>query len=820
MGSPLVAEPRARKATPKPKPAASATCYHCGNACIGKPLLADDKPFCCDGCKLVYELLALNGLCNYYALQDHPGLRHIKPVRTNKFAFLDDPKIAGSLYSFTDGNHTAVTFYLPGVHCSSCMWLLEHLNRINPAITSSRLSFSTKEATIHFQRNEVSLRTIAELLTTIGYEPYISLDEQQVRAGSRVDRSRVYKLGVAGFCFGNIMMMSFPEYFGGAGIDPTHAWLFRALNLLLAIPIVFYCANEFFINAWTGFKTRMLHIDAPIALAILITFSRSIYELSTNTGPGYLDSMSGIVFFMLVGRVVQERTYRSVSFHRDYRSYFPIAVDVLTSGGVFSKSLHDLQVGDMVQLHHDEIIPADGMLIQGKAHIDYSFVSGESDPVTAEVGAPVYAGGRQTGGMIQVQLTKPVAGSYLTSLWNHHAFQKNKAATGERQSSIHVLSRYFTIVLFSLAGITAIYWGVKDPSRILNSVTAMLIVACPCALLLSATFTNASVLRLLSKHGLFVRDASVIETLGNADFIAFDKTGTLTDNRLQVSADKPVGVEDAALIAAAAQPSRHPYSIALYDAYRCASLPKVTAWQEHVGNGVEAMVAGQVVRIGHASFVGAAHASGDGGNANVFARIDDQIFAFSVRPSFRRGVGAMIERLHRRFGLCLLSGDNRNQEAAVRTLFGKEATIRFAQQPVDKLNYVQQLQAQGRRVIMIGDGLNDAGALQQSDAGITLAADVNNFTPACDAILDAAFLPQLPQLLRLSRVNGRIIRLAFAFSIIYNLIGLFFSVQGLLHPVIAAILMPSSTLTIVLISAGASVVAARMVGLRPAAGKT
>lgn len=784
-------------------------CFHCGTECIGKPISYDTKAFCCDGCKLVYEIINNNGLCNYYELQQHPGLRQIKALKSHKFAFLDNEEIAARLYSFTDGNHTTVKLYLPGVHCSSCLWLLEHLYRVHPGVTSSRLSFATKEATISFKREEISLREIADLLTTIGYEPYISLEDESLKKTSKPDRSRIYKLGVAGFCFGNIMMMSFPEYFGGEGIESQYALLFRVLNLVLALPVFFFSASEFFVNAWAGFRTRMLNIDAPIALAILITFSRSLYEIFSGTGSGYLDSMSGIVFFMLVGRVVQERTYRSVSFHRDYKSYFPIAVSVVTKEGVQSKSLHELRQGDVVELHHDEIIPADGVLTAGKAHIDYSFVTGESKPVTLTEGAVVYAGGKQTGDVIQVQLTQPVAGSYLTSLWNHNAFRKDKVVTGDRESSIHVLSRYFTMVLFTLAGITAVYWSLTDPSKVLPSVTAMLIVACPCALLLSATFTNASVLRLLSSNGLFVRDAAVIETLGKADFIAFDKTGTLTENKLNVFADRELNLEEAAMIAAVARPSRHPFSIALFEQYRQAALPEITAWQEHYGQGVEAIVCGESLLIGNASFTGADVSV----PANVFARIGDTIIAFTLKPEFRNGTSEMIQKLTGRFGLSLLSGDNNAQEPQLRSLFGDKTHLLFGQKPLDKLQYVQRAQSAGHTVVMIGDGLNDAGALQQSNVGITLAADVNNFTPACDAILDAAFFPKLPVLLQLARLNGQIIRISFAFSILYNLVGLFFSVRGLLSPVIAAILMPASTLTIVLISTGISMAAARMLGL-------
>lgn len=802
--------PTLEKAPPAPKAASPKTvrpdCFHCGQTCLTESIRIEEKAFCCEGCKLVYEILSEKGLCNYYDLQKHPGLSKIRPLRKEKFAFLDAPEIAERLYSFTDGDHTIVTFYLPGVHCSSCMWLLEHLPRLHEGILESRLAFNTKEVTIHFSQAKTNLRTIAELLTTIGYEPYISLSDGDAKKAQQPNRLRLYRLGVAAFGFSFIMMMSLPEYFGGVTFEERYAHLLRGLCLLLGLPVFFFAAGEFFSTAWKGLKPYfqkggkgVLNIDAPIALSVLITFSRSVYEILSGTGGGYLDSMSGIVFFMLVGRLVQERTYRSLSFHRDYQSYFPIAVTVLEeNGSAVTRSLPDLREGDLVQLHHDEIIPADGILTGGAARIDYSFVTGESEPVKVAMGEKVYAGGRQTEGAITLRLQKRVVGSYLTSLWNNSAFARDKVAQGREEDSVHRLSQYFTIVLFSLAAITAGYWAFNDPSRILNAVTAMLIVACPCALLLAATFTNGNLLRLFSKGGLYLRDASVIEQLSRIDAIAFDKTGTLTvGSEVSVLGGNSLSEADCAAIYSVVRGSHHPLSRALAEYTAVSGNLPVSDWKETAAQGVEATVEGKIVRVGNAAFTGAAP-----GEAQVYARVGEEVFAFAVAPHFRNGLDRMMQQLRRRFKLLLLSGDRPRQQKSLSTLLGENSELRFNQKPEEKLQKVEALQAEGHRVLMLGDGLNDAGALQQSNVGITLAEDINNFTPACDAILDARQLPKLPQLLALARWGRIVIRIAFAFSILYNIIGLSFAVQGLMHPMIAAILMPSSTLTIVLLSTG------------------
>jgi Cu+-exporting ATPase len=793
---------------------AAKACYHCGTPCQTTNIRTDDKLFCCEGCQLVYEILNNNGLCDYYKLQRHPGLSQIKAARSDKYAYLDDEAIARPLYRFSDGQRAIVTLYIPGVHCTSCMWLLEHMHRLNPGITESRLNFSTKEVTIHFNTGAISLRQVVELLITIGYEPYISLDDAgNKKKAAPVNKRRMYQLGVAGFCFGNIMLLSFPEYLGlESDMEAAYARLFRILNLVLALPVFFYSASEFFINAWKGFKQSMLNIDAPIALAILITFGRSVFEIVTDTGAGFLDSMSGIVFFMLVGRVVQERTYRSISFHRDYKSYFPIAVNVLSREGEQSRNLHDLKEGDLVRLYHDEIIPADSEVLQGDARIDYSFVTGESEPVHIPAGGQVYAGGKQVGSQLTIRIIKPVASSYLTSLWNHYAFTNNKIAQNQDKSVVHLLSKYFTWVLLSLALITAVYWYITDPAKIAPSVTAMLIVACPCALLLSATFTNGNLLRIFSNNGLFLRDASVIEQLGNINHVVFDKTGTLTESsgRMNVLTEGSFSEPELDMIYSMVSVSKHPNSVALSRHLEGRCKLAVTGWNEVAGQGLEGFMDGHHIRIGSAGFTGIV---AGGPKASVYVRIDDKTGSYRFTPRFREGIARIIPELHKRYRLSLLSGDHDHQRADLAPLLGPDNALHFEQKPLDKLQYIENLQKNGQKVLMVGDGLNDAGALQQSNVGITLADDINNFTPSCDAILDAGRFGQMPQLLRLARTGKQIIWFSFFISILYNIIGLYFSVQGLMSPMIAAILMPSSTLSIVLISSGVSSLIARRMGL-------
>ncbi|NNV53901.1 heavy metal translocating P-type ATPase [Limnovirga soli] len=779
------------------------TCFHCGDECGSKPVLAAEKIFCCDGCKMVYEILNQNGLCNYYDISQNPGINRKIKVRENKFSFLDDEGIVQSLISFKNDTQTHVTLYLPQMHCSSCLWLLENLHRLDAGIVSSKVNFVKKEAAIVYQHKETSLKKVAELLTSIGYEPYISLHNLSERK-SFVDKSKIYKLGVAGFCFANIMMLSFPEYLGLSSNEHQLQVVFRWISVMLSLPVFFYSATEFYISAWKSLRHNFLNIDAPIVLAIWVTFGRSLYEIFSGTGSGYLDSMSGIVFFMLIGRVLQNKTYEQLSFERDYTSYFPIAVTRINKqNGEESVALPSIALNDTLLIHNEELIPADGIITRGKPLIDYSFVTGESVPVQKEIGEIVYAGGRQVGGNMEILVIKEVSQSYLTGLWNKEELKKDKPY--EEQSFVHLLSRYFTVILFIIAFSAAVYWYFADAGKIWNTVTAVLIVACPCALLLSNTFTNGNVLRILGRNNFYLRNAQTIEEMATADVIVFDKTGTLTYNNFQkiVYEGKLLSAHMQKKIGALAAQSTHPLSKAITQWAGKDATIEIAGFIETPSMGIAAIVDGTSMALGSLAFIDAKETQGNNTGTTVFLSCEGELLGkFTLQNTYRESVESLMPLLQKHHQLVVLSGDNEAERNNLLQLLGPQATILFKQMPEDKLNYIQSLQQKGKKVIMIGDGLNDAGALKQANAGIAITENTNNFTPASDAIMEAAMLPSLYKFIHLCRANKQIVYAAFVISILYNIVGISFAVMGLLSPMVAAILMPCSSISIVLITFG------------------
>jgi Cu+-exporting ATPase len=514
--------------------------------------------------------------------------------------------------------------------------------------------------------------------------------------------------------------------------------------------------------------------------------------------------MSGIVFFMLVGRVLQERTQSSISFHRNYTSYFPISVTIITDTETSTKEVSALNTGDCILLHAEEIVPADCIVKKGTAYIDYSFVSGESSPVRIKEKEIVYAGGKQINETVVLEVVKPIEQSYLTSLWNHFSFSKNKEEENKKNSFIPILSNYFSSILFAIAIITALYWYFVNPSLILPSVSAVLIVACPCALLLTSTFTNGIMMKLLSDHGLYLRDASVIEQLSKTNHIVFDKTGTLTHGHyLELNSNfTTLNKDQKHWIYNVAQASQHPMAKALCTYLGKQEVTPISHWTEDIGAGIMATVAGKIIQIGSREFTSAKQTEKTG---NLWISIDGVIVAvFESKSQLRSSLPQLFNRLKKRFQFSLLSGDTEKDKTLMQRVFPKEAVLQFGQKPLDKLHFIESLQTKGKKVLMIGDGLNDAGALQQSNVGITLSENINNFSPSCDAILDAKQFGQLPNLIKLATFSNTIIAITFFVSILYNIIGIGYCVQGKLNPMIAAILMPTSTISIILLTTGLS----------------
>ncbi len=774
--------------------AVDVTCFHCGQPCE-EVVWFQDKPFCCTGCETVYEILSANDLCEYYSLDSMPGI-HIGAPSESSFYYLDEPSVRKKVLEFDSPSFARILFNIPAIHCVSCIWLLENLHRINESIIKSEVNFSAKTSRIDFNPEKISPAQLAQLLASLGYSPLIS-SPNGTKSEVFIDNKLLIKLAVAGFAFGNVMLLSFPEYLGLGKSEESLGTMFAYLNIALAIPVMLFSAKDYFINAWKSFNQRQLNIDVPIAVGLLALFLRSLFEILTHTGPGYLDSLTGLVFFLLIGRWFQNKTYETLAFDRDYTSYFPLAVQRRERDQWIPTVIHDLDPLDRIKIRNLEVVPADSELVSEKAFIDYSFVTGEARPVKALLGDLVYAGGRLIGQPVELIVKKRTSQGHLTSLWNNPVFQKPEER-GYRKT-IDKAAKYFTIVVLALALLTSIVWYFYDPARMWLVLTSVLMVACPCALALAAPFTFGSYLRIFGQNKLYFKNADVVERMASIDTVVFDKTGTVTFTKNpKVIFTGNLSQDETAWIKKLTSYSTHPLSSLISRSLHGHSEVLIKNFEEYAGQGIEAVVNGLAIRIGSANFVGIE--SKVAKSTVVFVSIDREVRGyFSISISIRKGLEEMIPQLGDKC-FALLSGDNSSDKDEMTLLFGDKVELIFNQSPADKLNFIKDLQQQGRKVMMVGDGLNDAGALKQSDVGIAVSDDTSVFTPACDGILQGDKIGSLDQFLDLAKTSSFILKSGFALSFMYNAITLSFAVSGNLTPLIAAILMPISSISVVLYS--------------------
>ncbi|MDG1398618.1 MAG: heavy metal translocating P-type ATPase metal-binding domain-containing protein [Polaribacter sp.] len=771
-------------------------CYHCGDSCKNADIQLDYKFFCCNGCKTVYEIFFENDLTCYYDFQDTPGAT--PSVIEGKYDFLENNSIQEKLLDFIDGNKAIVTLYIPHIHCSSCIWVLENLHKLNTKISSSQVNFPKKTVRISFNSETISLKEIVLLLTAIGYDPYISLEDYETGTKD-VDRSLIYKLGIAGFAFGNVMFLSFPEYFQVDGFwIEKYKNIFRWLMFFFSLPVVFYAANDYFISAYKGLNSKILNIDVPIALGVSVLFIRSSIEIIFDLGTGFFDSLTGLVFFLLLGKYFQQKTYNFLSFERDYKSYFPIAVTKIISNQKEENiQIYEVEKGDRLLIRNQELIPVDSVLINGKAQIDYSFVTGESVPVSKKSGDKLFAGGKQLSGVLEIEALASVSQSYLTQLWSNDVFNKDKSSSFKTLTD--KISKNFTIFVLSIAFLSTLFWLFYDASKALNVFTAVLIIACPCAIALAAPFTLGNLLRIFGKKKFYLKNATVIEQLASINSIIFDKTGTLTTSKEETISYKGTALDhqEKTILKSALRASNHPLSRALYKTFAEVETIAISNYKEVVGQGIEVKYKEDKLKLGSSSFVNNDHEikSLDTSVHISFNNIYNGKFTF--KNSYRKGVNSLFRSLNNEYDLAVLSGDNEGEKDFLQENFPKETKLLFNQKPNDKLEVVAAFQKENKNVAMIGDGLNDAGALAQSNVGISLSENINVFSPACDAILDASQFDKIEDFFKASKKAMTIIKYCFLLSLCYNVVGLYFAVTSQLRPVVAAILMPLSSISVV-----------------------
>lgn len=767
-------------------------CFHCGDDIIGKPIQFEDKPFCCSGCKTVYQILSENELNTFYNLEANAGVKPKEQI-DHKYAFLDIPEIESKYIDFKNDDFVQVTLSLPTIHCSSCIYLLENLHKINNQIIECEVHFTKRIAIIRFA-SDFNLSELASLLDSIGYPPNFSSQKESIK---KKNKTYLYKLGIAGFAFGSIMLWTFPEYLGIEQDNPEIRTFSSYLSFLVSIPVLLYSANEYLISAYKVIKNKSINLDVPISIGIIALYGQSLWEIFVNNGPGYMDSFAGFIFFLLIGKWFQSKTYDSLDFERDYSSYFPVAVTKLNNDQEEIIELEKLQENDLILLRNNEVLPGDSTLVNSSCKIDYSFVTGESDLVSVNAGDLIYAGGKIVGPTATFKVLKTPERSKLIQLWNRH---QNDISEEERKPSKTAI--YFLLAVLTIAILSSIYWFIKDANQVVRIVVSILIVACPCALALSEPFTYGNIMRALGRKGLYLKNVAVIPALNRIKEIVFDKTGTLTSGNEIDHIEGELELEEVNALMLLTNSNTHPLSRKIIDYlkvnYKNDNSFHLDEFNEISGKGVSGKVNGSQYKLGSAKFCliedSPIHTT------SYFTKNNQLVAKIVFKSKLRSRISEMIPNFNKNYDITLLSGDNEKDAYLMQSIFGSNSKILFNQSPDKKVEYIDSNQSNEHPILMIGDGLNDSAALSKASVGIAVSEDIFQFTPNADAIISGTSINQLDNLLHISSRAKLILSICYVFSVLYNVVGLAFAISGNLTPLIAAILMPISSITIVFIS--------------------
>ena len=802
-------------------------CFHCG---LDVPEQVDlpvtfegaTHPTCCAGCQAVAESIIAAGLGSYYHRRTAEAQQAALPPQEvlAQLKLYDLPDVQAEFVAVHSEHEREAVLMLSGVTCAACVWLIEQqLLRLN-GVLRAEINYSTLRARVAWDNSRVALSDILLCVRRTGYEaaPY---DADKVEAQAQAERRQALtRLWVAGLAMMQVMMYIIPVYLYGGDIEPWFLWILHWASMILTLPVIFYSAVPFFKGAWRDLKNRRLGMDTPVAIAVAAAFAASFVALVLDYEKGiYFDSVSMFVFLLLGGRYLEqvarrkagdaaERLVKLVPAFCHRLSAYP------DTSQVEEAVVARLRSGDVLLVKAGEVLPADGEVVSGESDVNEAILTGESLPVAKTAGDSVTAGTLNLGSPLLVRVAETGANTRLG-----HIVRLLDRALAEKPRMVELADRHASTFVLGLLLLSVLVFGVwlylADFKTAWWITVSLLVVTCPCALSLATPAALAAATGRLAGEGVLIGRGHSLETLSEIDTVVLDKTGTLTEGRLQVEAVLLAEGTTRTTAVAAAQAlerqSEHPVAqalLALPDA-AAAGAPAVTSEQilNRVGHGIAAMLTLNDVRdewrIGRLSYVAeiagtlpdTLHSEHPGtavylGNRHGFAAV------FLLQDQIKAGVADMVAALHRQgLRLHLLSGD---RPAAVQHVADtlKLDACRAEATPEDKLAYVQDLQEQGHKVLMVGDGINDAPVLAQADVSAAVAEGADVAREGADVLLLNRDMRILPQLTAAARRTRRIIRENLGWATLYNLIAVPLAAFGFVTPFVAALGMSLSSLLV------------------------
>ena len=790
--------------------AARGCCFHCGEPIPAGVVLhahvaERDEPVCCHGCRAVAEFIAGAGLGDYYVYRDASAARADETPRPDRWAAYDRPELAERLSRGNADGTRSITVLLEGLRCAACSWLADKALRQQRGLREATVNPATARATLTWDPGEARLGDLLRVLEHVGLRPHPLAGDAAGQLALVERRTALKRLAVAGFGMMQVMMFAVPLYIGeGSGMEADIRELLRLVSMLVSVPVALYAGWPFYQGAWQSIRARSVSMDVPVSVGIVLAFVASVWNAMTGRGEVYFDSVTMFVFFLALGRYVEMiARHRAGSVADALARLAPVTARRVRGDEVLDVPAAELEPGDQILVRTGEVFAADGTVVEGSGRVDESMLTGESTAVAKDAGAVVHAGTQNLAAPLRVAVSAVADRTVLAgivALLERAQAERPRLARAADRAAAWFLGR----ILIGAALVFAAWWFV-DPARAFPATLAVLVVTCPCALSLATPAAIAAATAALARRGVLVAHSDAFERLARADRVLWDKTGTLTRGLVRVEEVRTYASDDeaacVALATALERMSEHPIARAFVaDGVAAGTATDV---EVHAGLGVEGSVGGRRLRIGRpawaAEFGGAAPPEGLGGESWVcLADAHGTIAAFRLTDSVRAEARDCVQALAT-LGLRseIASGDDAAAVARVAARCGIDA-YSAGLTPDGKLARVRALQASGRGVVAVGDGINDAPLLRGADVAVAMGRGSALAQSSADLILVRDALEEIPRAVALARRAQRIVKQNLAWAIVYNLAALPLAAFGLVPPWLAAIGMAASSVGVVL----------------------
>lgn len=815
-GEPTITQaPPAARATSPASTRADVACTHCTQP-VPRGLLipGQDKQFCCHGCKSAHEIIHACGLDKYYAIRDaDPGNAEPGKTTGRMYAEFDDPTFRALYVKGTPGGVCWAELFLSGVHCAACTWLLERIPRVVPGVLDATLDFRRAMIRVTWRDDQVSLSAIGRTLDSLGYPPHPARDARSRELRRADDRRALVRIAVAGACAGNAMLFALALYAGlFSAMEADHREFFRWMSMVVTIVSLVWPGSVFFKGAWAAIRTRAVHLDIPIALALFAGGLWSAFSTMRGQGDIYFDSLSVLVFLLLVGRFIQQRQQRWSSDAVELLfSLTPTSARKIEGDQIKDVPIEAVSPGDILEVRAGESIPADGIITLGASAVDQALLTGESRPASVQIGDPVHAGSVNISAALRVEVSATGENTRVGRL-----MRLVEDAARRRAPIVRLADRasgWFVVGMLALSAITFVIWLLRDPTHAVDHAVSLLVVTCPCALGLATPLTLTVALGRAAREGILIKGGDSVQRLDRPGTLFLDKTGTITFGRLTL--ERWEGQEQAkSLVAALETHSSHPIAQALArDLGANTELP-VSDVEQTTGGGITGIVNHVRVLVGSPAHVRSQAVKDPDhlwsreaaltaqGLTPVAVAVEGVLVALAglgdkVRPDAARAIETLKSR---GWTVGILSGDHPDLVWSVAEQVGIDQSLaRGGLSPEAKLDAVRKA-ATDANVVMVGDGVNDTAALAAAGVGIAVHGGAEASLATADIYLNRPGLSGIVDVIRGSRRTMAVIRRGLAVSLFYNITAGTLAVLGLMNPIAAAVVMPVSSLTVLVLS--------------------